>query len=318
MRSGGVRVFRDNLGWNIVEPRPGQRLWQRYDTIFATAAASGIEVFPVLYGSPAFAAAKAQHAPRREHWGGFTAFVREAVARYGAGGAFWRTNPHLRPLPPRAWQVWNEPNLGPSWTGRVNAKQYVALLKVTRTAIKASDPGARIVLAGLPPTTRYAKAPPFLRSVYRQPGVKRLFDAVALHPYAYSARTVVSLTRYSRAVMRKFGDARTPIWITEFGWGSTTGAKLPLTSNEAGQAKRLTELTTALARNRVGLGIERAFWFSWQDREPIPGESNWWALHTGLLRLDGTAKPAWASFGRFTRRKPVSASPRAGARSRQR
>jgi len=315
MRVGGVRMFRDNLSWSAVEPRPGARLWQRYDNIFAAAAASGIEIFPVLFGSPEFAADRAQHAPRPELWSRYASFVRDAVARYGRGGSFWLANPDLKARPPRAWQVWNEPNLGSSWDGRPNAKEYVELLKITRSAILSRDRRAKIVLAGLPSTTRRAQASPFLRSVYRRPGVKRLFDVVALHPYAYSARTVVTIMRSTRALMRRFSDGRTPIWVTEFGWGSQREPSLPdLVGTESDQAKRVTQLASALASHRVSLGIERAFWFCWQDRLPIPGEGDWWALHTGLLRLDGTTKPAFRAFKAFTARRPAKPHRRAHRR----
>ena len=53
-------------------------------------------------------------------------------------------------LPIRSWQIWNEPNLGPYWCGKANAKQYVAMLRAVGTAIKQVDRGAHIVTAGLP------------------------------------------------------------------------------------------------------------------------------------------------------------------------
>jgi len=34
----------------------------------------------------------------------------ETVRRYGRGGSFWAANPGLPALPPRSWQVWNEPS----------------------------------------------------------------------------------------------------------------------------------------------------------------------------------------------------------------
>ena len=72
------------------------------------------------------------------------------MRRYGPNGTLWAERPEVPRLPIRSWQIWNEPNLGPYWCGKANAKQYVAMLRAVGTAIKQVDRGAQIVTAGLP------------------------------------------------------------------------------------------------------------------------------------------------------------------------
>ena len=74
-----------------------------------------------------------------------------------------------------------------------------------------------------------------------------------------------------------------------------------LSTTEATQAARLSKGLTALARRQHRLGVARAFWFSWQDRALGKGETDWWAVNTGLFRVDGSAKPAWRAFRRLAR-----------------
>src|SRR5438132_1581089 len=55
----------------------------------------------------------------------------------------------------RAYEIWNEPNLAREWCGKPpSGKEYVQLLKLAYETIKAADPTAWIISAGLSPTTR--------------------------------------------------------------------------------------------------------------------------------------------------------------------
>lgn len=297
MRSAGVRTFRANVSWSVVEPRRGQREWGRYDELFRRAALAGIEILPVLVGTPRFAASEAQYPPRKRHRARFAAFVREAVGRYGRAGSFWKADPALPFRPPRAWQVWNEPNLSNWWGARPNARQYAALLKLVRGAIKSRDRRALIALAGMPATAQDVQGPDYLRSLYKAPGVRGLFDAVAVHPYARNPDDALEVIARTRAVMRRARDGGTPIWVTEMGWGSRKGAIPPeLSTTERGQARLLRKSIATLVAQRLRYGIGKAFWFSWQDRRLQHGENDWWAVHTGLFRVNGSAKPAWRAF----------------------
>jgi hypothetical protein len=142
-----------------------------------------------------------------------------------------------------AYEIWNEPNLDYEWGGRPNVAQYTGLLQAGYRGIKAGDPKAIVVSAGLATTggslanltwaRQFYSAPQvipdltFLRGMYRN-GAKGYFDALGSHPYggpdapgtAPSAATGPIYFRRAeeqRRVMLDFGDT-SPVWITEFGW----------------------------------------------------------------------------------------------------
>jgi polysaccharide biosynthesis protein PslG len=311
MSRAGVRDFRAVLTWSVVEPEKGRRDWAAFDRIVVDAARERIRVLPVLLGSPGFVARRPQDPPRDdESRRRFARFVKHAVDRYGRGGSLWRERPGVPYRPVVAWQVWNEPNLEGFWSGAPRASEYAHLLHVAARAIRSADRRARVVLAGLPG----AKIPSwtYLRRLYRVPGAARLFDVVAIHPYARDHRGVLGALRRVRDVMDAARDRRTPVWITEIGWATDGGSDDPadLRASEATQARLLTRTFRALDASARRDLVQRAFWFAWRDHPPRSGEPRWWAQFTGLRRADGSAKPAWRAFRRLAAsREPARVRP---------
>ncbi|TAK28768.1 MAG: hypothetical protein EPO21_22350, partial [Chloroflexota bacterium] len=91
----------------------------------------------------------------------------------------------------QAYQIWNEPNLARDWGGQTpSATDYVRLLKIAYQAIKAADPQAIVITAGLAPTTASgAIATPdmdYLQQMY-DAGAKQYFDMLGLHAAGYRA-----------------------------------------------------------------------------------------------------------------------------------
>ena len=135
----------------------------------------------------------------------------------GPAGSFWAERPELPRVPVRDWQIWNEPNLPGFWSAQPFAPSYLRLLRAARAAIRAADPGARVILAGLPNYSWRA-----LRAIYRAGG-RGAFDAVALHPFTGPPRFVMKLIRLARAEMARNGDRRLPVWVTELSWPASAG-----------------------------------------------------------------------------------------------
>jgi hypothetical protein len=302
--SAGIGTFRTVIDWGAVEPTRGARSWDYYDSIFERAARGGVRVLPVLTGPPYFGKGYKLPPRSRASRARFAAFARDAVRRYGPGGEFWSAHPELRAIPPTAWQIWNEPNFPVYWGGRPNPAQYVALLKECYRAVKGQDPRAKVVLGGLPETALGVGMVPYLRGVYAVRGAKRAFDAVAIHPYARDWRGVLGAVTRVRALMRSSGDGRTALWITETGWasgGPVSARTRAFRTTEKGQASRLRATVSALLRLRGKYRIGLINWFSWRDRARRHRERDWWAIHTGLLRRSGKAKPAWRAYSRLAR-----------------
>ena len=271
----------------------------RTDAVVAAAAARGMSVLPVLQRSPAWAARRAgDPASPPADPATFAAFAAALVQRYGPGGSFWAERPELPRVPVRDWQIWNEPNLPGFWSTQPFAPSYLRLLRAARAAIRAADPGARVILAGLPNYSWRA-----LRAIYRAGG-RGTFDAVALHPFTGPPRFVMKLIRLARAEMARNGDGRLPVWVTELSWPASAG-KRPRPGGfevtDAGQAARLGEALRRLRDARVRLGIERVYWYTWLSTEKGPGAFDW----AGLRRVRGArvaSAPALDVYGRWARR----------------
>jgi exo-beta-1,3-glucanase (GH17 family) len=145
---------------------------------------------------------------------------------------------------------------------------------------------------------------PYLTGVYAVPGAKRAFDAVAIHPYARDFSGVRGAVVRVRGVMRRAGDARTQLWITETGWasgGPVSARTRAFRTTEKGQARKLRTTVSSLLRLRRKYRIGLINWFSWRDRARRHRERDWWAIHTGLLRRSGKAKPSWRAYSRLAR-----------------
>lgn len=151
-----------------------------------------------------------------------------------------------------AYEIGNEPNLDASygWTAAPNAAHYTAVLCEAYSRIKAADPDALVVSAGLAPTGRvtgnweghaghnglYQDEREFFKEFLAAGGGDCL-DAVGYHPYGFSAdydvvpdqpsadpdrnctngfcfRGVEKI--YEIMVAKGYGDKT--VWATEFGW----------------------------------------------------------------------------------------------------
>ena len=300
----GVRLLRQSFDWSEIEYRPGVYDWSAHDELVLSAARNRIAVLPLLFDPPAWHSSRPAGGGARGTYppadpASMARFAAAAVLRYGPGGSLWREHPGTRPLPIRAWQVWNEPSLPAYWGGRPDARAYVKLLKAVGRAIEYFDPGAEIVSAGLPPSKLRGSVPilRYIRQLYRVGG-KRYFDTLAVNSYARNAKELGRLLEGVRGVMDGSRDRRARIWITELGW-CDHGPAHRFCVGSANQA-RLTRTSIALIRrNRSRLRLRGFVYFSWRDGAPYaPDYRDMWGLHTGLISLNGRPKPALVEFVR--------------------
>ena len=106
LAGSNVRLYRMDVLWNKVEPRPprsdGTHVyeWRYYDRMFRTAARHGVRILPVLQGSPRWAASRPQIQPRTTVGkAAFAAFAREAGSATGRPGPCGRGRPGAAPRP---------------------------------------------------------------------------------------------------------------------------------------------------------------------------------------------------------------------------
>jgi hypothetical protein len=312
MRVAKVRMDRFPLQWNVAEPHKNTYNWTKTDTLIGSLAFNGVRPVPFVWGSPPWAATGGLQRPpvstaSRTAW---QTFLKAAVARYGPGGTFWSGPYHQRfgsaavPLPITSWQIWNEPNLKFSYPGttyKQKAQKYGQLVQISHTAIRSKDPKAQIVLAGIT-TQKDPDAYNFLSSLYAVPNIKNSFEGAAQHPYASTDAKIKSAIQRFRGVMVSHGDRATPLWITEFAWGSGPPDSIGINKGLNGQATALTNSYKMLLANRTAWNLQHLFWFLWRD--PAPGSDAATGCSfcgtAGFLKNDGTEKPALNAFKAFS------------------
>jgi polysaccharide biosynthesis protein PslG len=263
MHKTGVQTTRVVFSWADAQPAEGQPPgFGATDATVARAARNEIELLPIVIYAPAWAredAANGASPPKDPS--AYAAYLRALVGRYGPNGTFWAENPSIPKRPLRTWQIWNEPQLRYQWSSRDWEKGYGELLHAAHDALEEADPGSTVVLAG---ATNFAWDA--LESLYAKGNVKGQFDVAALHPYTGSASRVLEAVRRFRAVLRRHGDGRRPVWITELAWPASKGRADPpaglksIVTTAKGMAARLTRAYRLLAKTHV---VQRAYWYTW-------------------------------------------------------
>lgn len=296
----GVGILRRTFVWRDIETSPGVYDFDHYDRYVGDLAARGIRVLPIVFDPPDWHSSRPPGDDERGVYppddpASMGAFAGVLVHRYGPGGAFWQQHPGLPELPIRSWQVWNEPNYPYYWLGGINAAEYVDLLRATRDGIKAADPGAEVVTAGFVQSgsPKSVGLVDFMNQMY-DAGALGTFDTLAMHPYAATPELSLGLLATTRAVMDARGDS-SPIWATEFGWASG-GPESSVTVDEGTHATYLAALMRGMLARRDSLRLRGMVWWNWADAPPYAGGKDYWGLHCGLLRIDGSDKPALTAF----------------------
>jgi hypothetical protein len=315
MVASGVQSLRLTFDWAAAQP---YRSWKKVpagdksefenvggiptrfgatDRIVGLAAQRGLTVLPVIVDAPKLDGVHYKSSivdiPRKD--GPYAAFVGALVRRYGSNGTFWRG--HAPKVPVRMWQIWNEPNIIGFWPPQPFEPRYIGLLRASRAAIKAADPGAKVVLAGLPNFSWL-----HLQKLYKL-GARKLFDVVAIHPYTKDPAGVVTILQKNRRVMAAGGDGTKPIIADEVSWPSSLGKTyhnvgLDFAVSEAGQARNLGRLLPLLGRDRARLHLLGFYYYTWAGDERHNAQAFDFA---GLFRFKQdklTAKPAFFVFRR--------------------
>lgn len=313
MQEAGVETLRFQFTWPQVQPSEGSCDptgdtgtcdWSHTDNIIGEAAARGVQAFPYFLNVPKWVAEDPEEppvrsGPAREAW---SEFVAATVARYGPGGAYWSTDfavdhPLADPVPIEDWQIWNEPSAAPFWHPKPKPREYGKLVKLTSEAITRTDPGAYVVLAGLFGTPVEEQGGivqrEFIRALYRTPRIERYFDAVAIHPYGPDLDRVKTQVDWALDEMRKAGDRKADLWISEIGWASDR-VHNQLGVGRKGQAKMLRKMFRMFERKRGKWNVESVNWYAWQDID-AEGYCDF-CLRSGLVDVQQRTKPSFDAF----------------------
>jgi hypothetical protein len=303
MHEAGITSVRLPMNWAGLVPEARDRFapnWEVLDAQVEHAAENRIRPFMFVWGTPSWVSLRLGAEPvataRQRH--AWLQFLHAAVRRYGSRGSFWSQHRDLPRLPVRQWEIWNEENIV-TFSKEPDPARFGRLIRISGNLIHREDPGSTVILGGLfgrplqiPPNVR---SDGFLADLYRVPGIKRYFDGVALHPYVADAAALEGQIEGLRAVMSFNGDAATPLYVTEMGWGSA-GFESRWERGPRGQARELDRSFAMLTDNRLRWHIGGVWWFSWNDQTGICQFCD----SAGLLTSGREAKPSWYRFNAWT------------------
>lgn len=295
----GVGWVRGFVPWTTFEPTPG-----RLNESQVSALESGLEALPKgtkvildVVNTPQWESGSPNPVMPPRDPGDFARFL-SAITKRLAGRV-------------SAWEIWNEEDDSLWWASGPDPAAYTALLKAAYPAIKAADPGAKVVLGGLTGNDYE-----FLSQLYAD-GAKGSFDAVGVHtdlicnrvsPYEIlrNGRADQRINRWAflgyrtvHEVMLANGD-NSPIWMTELGWSTSTqecnfgagaGQGIAGVSSQQ-QATFLSEAYHCLAQDPY---VQVGIWFGLQDTEPFDSPRSTY----GLLDSNLQPKPAYGALADF-------------------
>ena len=294
---------KQTFAWADIEPQAGVWSFGQGDALIAELERRNLKVVARLTDAPDWAtASNVPHTmpaeevvdtvpDRLEDWANFCGVVADHYRGRIA-----------------AYQIWNEPNLSREWGGHIpDPAGYVRLLRACSEAIRAADPEAILISAGLAPTGTYDNtAWPdelYFQQMYDQ-GFQQYVDVVGVHAPGYTApeanpadapdgnrfftfRHVEDMRR----IMVANGDAEHQMAILEMGWTTDQihSDMAWFAVDEATQARYLVDGYRYIAEHwRPWVGLASAIYIG----NPIWTEENeeyWWAITTS----DGYTRQAY-------------------------
>jgi hypothetical protein len=309
----GASWVKVQVQWKLYEPEPGrydEALFQELDQLVSRATSHGIEVLLSVAKAPEWSRPTTELDGPPADYRYFEAFMSVLARRYQGNLA--------------AYELWNEPNLQREWNGvRLSGADFVELLRYGADGVRGADPGA-LVISGAPATTGIDDGLTaiddrrFLQQML-DAGVGEVVDAVGAHPYGWAnppdARAATpdpvapthnnhpsfffadTLAEY-RALLDAAGLNQTPLWVTEFGWGSFDGLGAPPPGAEfmryvsAWQQAEYTMRAFELAQDSSDIGPL----FLWNlNFAPLLGPEFSEAGYS-LLGLDGAPRPVFLAL----------------------
>mgnify|MGYP002863779805 FL=1 len=235
MKEAGFNWIKQAFSWESIEGAGrGQYDWSIADKVVTHANDRDLKILARLSLDPDL----------QGFWAGDPPTNGDAFAEY-AGALAARYNCQAGAIGCiQAYQIWNEPNLAREWGGkRPNPAEYVEFLGKAYRAIKAANPNAIVISAGMAPTgDNNDIAMPddiFYDQMYQAMGGSSdgYFDALGVHGAGYAAppeldpAEAASNPKYGgyrffafrhvediRAIMEKYGDTAKKIVLLEFGW----------------------------------------------------------------------------------------------------
>lgn len=234
-KRAGFRWIKQSFEWRYIEPHEKEKLgWAEPDRLVEAINSRQLKLIARVDNQPAWARSDNLFPGigPPDNLQDFADFLSALATRY-------RGKIH-------AYQIWNEPNLAREWANQPpDPKAYVEMLAVAHQAIKAADPSALVITAGLAPTTASgAIAMPdaeFVERMYAS-GLQGNYDLLGVHGAGFKAPPETSPEEIAenplynhgepgagriygfrhvediRQIMVRNGGAENRVAVLEFGW----------------------------------------------------------------------------------------------------
>lgn len=236
----GVNWVRLDVKWRDIESVQGQPSFAALDPLIQGFDQAGFNILLTISAAPSWSRSSQSEDGPPDDPAVFASFM-TALSTHYAGVI-------------DAYQIWNEPNLRREWNSArypISAQFYVDLLRPAYDSVKAVDPNALIITAGLAPTgfndgVNAISDRAYLKALYES-DVMNVSDAmgasvggwanppdatcctppegISTHFEDRSFYFHDTLTDY-QDIMQDYSDTR-PLWITKFGWGTSEDTTPP-------------------------------------------------------------------------------------------
>jgi hypothetical protein len=317
-KSGGFHWVKQRFEWRNIEGKnKGNFEWSEPDRIVDAISQTDLKIVARVDDQPQWASSRIQwpgYGPP-DNLNDWTDFLTALVSRYK--GRI------------QAYEVWNEPNLDREWGGSTpSADAYTTMLKASYQAIKAADPQALVISAGMSPTTTNNEhAIPdmlFIQKMYED-GARDYFDILGVHAAGWKAdpcadpavvaqspeltnndpsppdlKRIYAMRHVEdvRVLMVQQGDANKQMSVLEMGW--TTDAR------PNSQYAWFAVDRDQQAKNMVGaFQCARQNWQPWMGLMTViyipdphwtqADEQYWWSI----TNPDGSPRPAYTALKGF-------------------
>ncbi|WP_165677686.1 beta-galactosidase [Metapseudomonas otitidis] len=283
-----LQWIRIGLHWELMEPQAGQWNWKHFDQLMQVVEKERLKPLIYMVGSAPHATSAPtgvknpdQYPPTNPQL--FANSFATLASRY----------PYVK-----AWQVWNEQNIPSFWQPTENPRQYQQLLESTLSTLDTVRPDATKVIGGHAYYSQMPVLGGYMFEALHHLGSLKPDRVNAYHPYSKDAEgdypgggdfisNASTLNQYLRL------HSGGPIWATEFGWSSYPG---PVESQpvigEQGQADQMLRRLALMS----AMDYDRIFLFTLSD---LDARATVRDRYYGLLRLDGSEKPAYKALKRF-------------------
>ena len=283
-------MIRMDFTWGFTQPSPSRTYnWRSIDESVRAARKNNLEILALIAETPAWASSMPNdpsyrsYPPAPQYWVEWEAFIKAFVDRYGVKGT----------KEIRHWEIWGEANDAGQWLGTTS--EYAQLYSRAYNAIKRSDPGAQVLMAGM----NESNQPDWLNAVLNDATypARNKIDIIDVHIRGNWNR-VRDLTAAWKEAFRSQGIQNKPFWITEFGFPSSPifqsqwNSTYFLGVDEAdGQQKQANFYYATIPSLLSSGGVDRIFvTLRDLDAPETPWESE------GIITKDGNPKAAFSAI----------------------